>query len=574
MAEAVQPGQNEPPSHHGGLENLDTEHSYWLDDVQGEIPNDLTGTFFRNGPGRQRIGDTKYGHWFDGDGMLCAFTFSQGKAHFKNAYVRTPKYIAETEAQDIKYRGFGTQVPGGFFANMGKMPANPANTNTIYHGGKLFALNEGGHPWELEPSDLSTVGEYSYEGNLARGQVFSAHGRVHPKSGDYINFGAGMSRMTLKGPQPCINIYRINPQGNLFKKGQIELDTFPFAHDFVITERYAVFFIGSIVFSGMGSVMLGRKTISDVVQYDPSINMKVYVVDLDTLETVKTFETTDGAIVHFGNAYEQGDELIIDGCYQQGFEANATLVDIFNPTSRFNGGWYKRYVLNMQTGAMTESQISDLGSYQPLDSVLTNTTASFTTAQETKLSGIETGATADQTGAEMVGAIDSELGSTDWQSGGGGGSVEAVTYVNTAYTPTIGASAAIDGTFKLPLNTTAVGGVTSSSVSASSAGTLTLQAGTYLISSNLSQSNNGSARSNVSTRFGIAGSAEGPISSCGYTRRTGGHDEASSHLTPYLVHVSSGTKTVELWIGNLSAINAGTVTMAAGQSNITVVKIA
>lgn len=359
MAEAIQAGQNEPPSHHGGLENLDTEHSYWLDDIEGTLPTDLTGTFFRNGPGRQRIGDTKYGHWFDGDGMLCAFTFKQGKAHFKNAYVRTPKYVQETAAQNIKYRGFGTQVPGGFFSNMGKMPANPANTNTMYHGGKLFALNEGGHPWEVDPTDLSTVGEYDYDGMLDKGQVFSAHGRIHPGTGDYINFGAGMSRMTLKGPQPCLNIYRINPAGKLFKKGQVELDNFPFAHDFVITDKYAVFFIGSIVFSGMGSVMLGRKTISDVVQYDDTINMKVYVVDLDTLETVKTFETGDGAIVHFGNAYQQGDELIIDGCYQQGFEANATLVDIFNPNSRFNGGWYKRYVLNLQTGAMSETQISD-----------------------------------------------------------------------------------------------------------------------------------------------------------------------------------------------------------------------
>ena len=25
-------GQNEPPSHHGGLENLDTEHSYWIEE--------------------------------------------------------------------------------------------------------------------------------------------------------------------------------------------------------------------------------------------------------------------------------------------------------------------------------------------------------------------------------------------------------------------------------------------------------------------------------------------------------------------------------------------------------------
>ena len=41
------------------------------------------------------------------------------------------------------------------------------------------------------------------------------------------------------------------------------------------------------------------------------------------------------------------------------------------------------------------------GVYQPLDTVLTNTTASYTTAEETKLAGIETGATADQTKADI-----------------------------------------------------------------------------------------------------------------------------------------------------------------------------
>lgn len=46
--------------------------------------------------------------------------------------------------------------------------------------------------------------------------------------------------------------------------------------------------------------------------------------------------------------------------------------------------------------------------FQPLDAVLTGTTASFTTADETKLDAIEVGATADQTGAEIKTAYEAE----------------------------------------------------------------------------------------------------------------------------------------------------------------------
>ena len=39
-------GVNEIPSCHGGLENLDTEYDYELDEVEGVIPTDIQGTFF------------------------------------------------------------------------------------------------------------------------------------------------------------------------------------------------------------------------------------------------------------------------------------------------------------------------------------------------------------------------------------------------------------------------------------------------------------------------------------------------------------------------------------------------
>ncbi|HIG41557.1 MAG: carotenoid oxygenase family protein [bacterium] len=358
-------GANEIPSCQGGLENLDEEHDYWLTDNEGDVPKDIRGTFFRNGPGRQKIGGKPYGHWFDGDGMLCAFSFVDGKVHFKNKYVRTPKYIEETKQQKVLYRGFGTQIPGGFFKNFLKMPANPANTNTIFHGGHLLALNEGGKPWAMKPDSLDTIGEFTYENQLRASQVFSAHGKVHVRTGDYINYGAGVSGFGLKGPKPCLNMYRISPQGKLFNNQQIPLDSFPFCHDFALTDKHAIFFIGSIVFGNMTPVIMGTRTISDQVKFDPSITMKVIVVDLDTLSEVKRFETDPGAIIHFGNAFEEGNEIIVDAMFTDNFVANDTLGDVFNPDGRFSGGTYMRYFLNMSTGEMRAEKVSDVESEFP-----------------------------------------------------------------------------------------------------------------------------------------------------------------------------------------------------------------
>jgi all-trans-8'-apo-beta-carotenal 15,15'-oxygenase len=357
-------GSNEVPSCHGGLANLDEEHDYWIEEVEGSIPADLTGTFLRNGPGRQKIGGRPYGHWFDGDGMISQFTFTDSRAHFKNSYVKTPKYLEETAAQKILYRGFGTQIPGGWTKNIFRFPANPANTSIVYHGGKLLALNEGGRPWELLPGSLETVGEYDYDGALA-GKTFSAHGKVHPKTGDYFNFGAGVSGGGIR-PRPCLNLYRINPAGEMADTGQIPLQTFPFCHDFALSENHGIYFINSIVFGGMGKFFLGGRSMSEGIHFDNDIAMRIIVVNLDTLEVVREFETDPGAIIHFGNAFEEGDEIVVDGMFQDNFEANETLTDVFNPSGRFGGGHYHRYRLNLADGSMSCSKVSEHESEFPV----------------------------------------------------------------------------------------------------------------------------------------------------------------------------------------------------------------
>ena len=78
---------------------------------------------------------------------------------------------------------------------------------------------------------------------------------------------------------------------------------------------------------------------------------------------------------------------------------------------------------------------------QAYSSVLDGTTASYTTAEETKLSGIETSATADQTAGEIEAIVnhDNLLGfeaneHIDWTVDQGATNIEAGNYVNTVYT--------------------------------------------------------------------------------------------------------------------------------------------
>lgn len=81
------------------------EYDYWIDDIEGEIPPELEGTLYRNGPGLLEINGQAIRHPFDGDGMISAIRFTNGRAHYCNRFVRTQGYIEEQKAGKILYRG-------------------------------------------------------------------------------------------------------------------------------------------------------------------------------------------------------------------------------------------------------------------------------------------------------------------------------------------------------------------------------------------------------------------------------------------------------------------------------------
>ncbi|NEO28088.1 MAG: Apocarotenoid-15,15'-oxygenase, partial [Kamptonema sp. SIO4C4] len=70
-----------------GYESQRQEAAYWLENIEGTVPTDLNGTLFRNGPGLLDINGQSIQHPFDGDGLVCAFTFDRGRVYFRNRYV-------------------------------------------------------------------------------------------------------------------------------------------------------------------------------------------------------------------------------------------------------------------------------------------------------------------------------------------------------------------------------------------------------------------------------------------------------------------------------------------------------
>ena len=222
--------------------------------AEGEVPRDLAGVLYRNGPGTDEWQGTRYRHPFDGDGHVVRFAFEAGRVRYTNRFVRTREREEEQRRGRMLYRSFGTNLPGGLRANALRLRfKNAANTSVVHHAGKLLALWEGGVPHRLDPRTLATIGRETFAGRLdnrlsrieaalAPELPFSAHPKIDPDTGELVGFG------TLLGRTPRLVRYRASASGALDAPEIDDLERLVFVHDFVLTKRYAIFFLAPVAF--------------------------------------------------------------------------------------------------------------------------------------------------------------------------------------------------------------------------------------------------------------------------------------------------------------------------------------
>ena len=301
-----------------------------LQPVRGELPAELLGTLYRNGPGRLERGGHRLHPPFDGDGMITALRFSGAELKLSNRFVRTEGWLAEEAAGKVLYRGvFGSSKPGGVLANAFDLRLkNIANTGVVRLGDQLLALWEAAEPYALDPVSLETRGLTRLNGVLAKGEAFSAHPRFDPGhhgAPRMVTFGV------KTGPQSTIRLMEFATKDDAetgVKAGQLindRRDKFPgfaFLHDFAITPNWAVFMQNAIAFNPLPFV-LGQKGAGQCLQSRPGGKAKFWLIPRDSGafagEPARSIDAPDGFVFHHLNAWEEGEEVVVESIYYKDF---------------------------------------------------------------------------------------------------------------------------------------------------------------------------------------------------------------------------------------------------------------
>jgi all-trans-8'-apo-beta-carotenal 15,15'-oxygenase len=271
--------------------------------LAGTIPAGLSGTLYRNGPGRLERGGQRMGHWFDGDGAILAVKFADGAARGVYRYVQTEGYQTESKVDRLLYGNYGMTSPARIWERWGKSLKNSANTSVLALPDRLLALWEGGKPHALDLDTLETIGIDNLEFDRSQ-LIYSAHPKVDPISGQIYNFGISI------GVKPKLNIYCSDRTGKIVRYSQTNLPRIPLVHDFLLVGKYLIFCIPPVVIQPL-PIVVGMVSYSDAMQWKPELGSQILVFDRADLSLVSSSIVEPWFQWHFGNGFIDRDGNIV-----------------------------------------------------------------------------------------------------------------------------------------------------------------------------------------------------------------------------------------------------------------------
>jgi beta,beta-carotene 9',10'-dioxygenase len=353
--------------------------------VEGAFPDWLDGALLRNGPAMFEAGDQLLHHQFDGPAMFHRFGFNGGRVSYANRFCHTPMLSHIREKGMLGDLTFGTPTSDSVREVMRQqgpnaLPRVNPNVTFMQLEEALFATCDGQtlpvqidretlevkglHVWDddLQTHDCAgnAVGEWRYRGT-------TGHWHEHPVDGSAINY---FVQPAEGGRSESYNFFRI-PKGTKQREpvATVPTDQSAMIHAFCVTERYIVLPESPLRVDGQRIPDVG---VLGALHWRAGTPMYLHVVDMIEKKHVRTFEVRPSYVMHTINAYEDGDEIVLDmGVYDNGDHVWELAL---NPAARPAGGLFPqartpelrshgrpfRYRLNMKTGAASEELIADV----------------------------------------------------------------------------------------------------------------------------------------------------------------------------------------------------------------------
>lgn len=328
-------------------ENHPRPHGFEPLRVEGRIPDHLTGTLYRTGPGLFERFGKRYDHIFEADGAITAIRLAGGAASGASRIVNSTGLLEEESAGEPLYGSVAPWIRRFLNVHTGRRK-NTANTNIVCWQSELLALMEAARPTRIDPRTLAFRGETDL--GVVRGPL-SAHPHRVPGRRACFTYGVRYGRKT------SVELYMLPDDGAARHLGTLPLSLPPMLHDFMATERYLVFFVPPAAVN-VPKVMLQIGSFANAWSWRPNRGTEIVLVPIDQPDEPIRFTVDAFFQWHFANGYERGAELLIDFLHYDDFSTFSAIGRAEEGGVR--GGTYRRAVIDPKARTLRMEALFDV----------------------------------------------------------------------------------------------------------------------------------------------------------------------------------------------------------------------
>jgi carotenoid cleavage dioxygenase-like enzyme len=348
--------------------------------THGEIPKDLSGGFYRTGPTWKRPTRQGTNGLLGMDGMVQALILDNGRADYRNRWIRTPKYLLEEQHgrgmfewtdgdwADWRTYGYGDVQRDCYTTGV---PQGTNNVNVFPFAGRLVASGEqGGPPIALDPLTLETKGIVNWSPKLSPGihapagygdNAFTAHPKWDHETG--ILYG-----WSYRDTAPFVTVHVVHPDGGVESRELTDAPYNTVAHDIWLTPEWMVMPFQPMV---IDKQRITQEELS-VFGWKPELPIVIALIPRHDANAPVRYITTDlepQYIMHTLSANVDGDTLTLDGPifnrppfpFEQDFASGDDVALFFSIAKSSLGRW----TIDLTSGRVKSEQLSDRPSELP-----------------------------------------------------------------------------------------------------------------------------------------------------------------------------------------------------------------